>query len=131
MGFVSSTILAAVYFQYFGATLSFLLTVTDKTEIFFMICSITALILSSMSFRVAFMCFFERYAAEGMQAAGICNKRSLFVIVSMSLIVLLNIFATIWIRYQSYALFLLGLYCFPLVNILENTLTGVRRCFSW
>lgn len=127
----SLLLLSIVYFQYFALYVTFLMMIENTYFIFYVISSVALIIMSSATFKTAFLIHLERNMGNpNLRGGGFGNSRSRFVCLSVGMMIVNYIVAAIAIRFVSYAIYLSIISSFPLIAIIENSFRGMKRCFS-
>lgn len=130
-GFLSAVVLSVVYFQYFGIFVMFLLIVDSNYFIFYVIASISLVVMACQSYKIAFIFFLERNLADpNLRAPGLRSPRGRFVCFTLMFLIGNYLASSLLVRYLEYAYYIIGLSVFPLLNVVENAFRGAKKCFS-
>ena len=130
-GFLSAVVLSVVYFQYFGIFVMFLLIVDSNYFIFYVIASISLVVMACQSYKIAFIFFLERNLADpNLRAPGLRSPRGRFVCFTLMFLIGNYLASSLLVRYLEYAYYIIGLSIFPLLNVVENAFTGAKKCYS-
>jgi hypothetical protein len=130
-GYLSAVVLSVVYFQYFGIFVMFLLIVDSSYFIFYVVASISLVVMACQSYKIAFIFFLERNLADpNLRAPGLRSPRGKFVCFTLVFLITNYLASSLLIRYVQYAHYIVGLSIFPLLNILENAFRGAKKCYS-
>ncbi len=130
-GYLSAVVLSVVYFQYFGIFVMFLLIVDSNYFIFYVIASISLVVMACQSYKIAFIFFLERNLANpNLRAPGLRSPRGKFVCFTLVFLVGNYLASSLLIRYVQYAQYITALSVFPLLNVLENAFRGAKKCYS-
>ena len=130
-GCYSTVVLSVVYFQYFGIFVMFLLIVESNYFIFYVIASISLVIMACQTYKISFIFYLERNLAHpNLQAPGLQSPRGKFVTFTLLFLVANYLTSSVMIRYLSYSYYIAALSAFPLLNIVENSFRGIKKCYS-
>lgn len=132
MGFVSTLILAALYFQYFGFFIMMLLSNDEKQTMMLLATCLALVVHTSTSYKTAFLIFLHRYDRHPLiDQNNLRSPKGKFLLFSMILIMLSYICTVVYVRHHSYSLILIAYNCFPLVKIIESTIISSKNCFNF
>lgn len=130
-GHVSAVILAVVYFQYFGIFVMFLLIVDSSYFIFYVVASICLVVMACQCYKIAFIFYLEKHLDNpNLRAPGLRSPRGKFVALTLIFLVANYLVSSLMIRYTAYSYYIIGLSTFPIINVIENGLRGIKKCFS-
>lgn len=130
-GYLSAVVLSVVYFQYFGIFVMFLLIVDSNYFVFYVVASISLVVMACQSYKIAFIFFLERNLADpNLRAPGLRSPRGKFVCFTLIFLIGNYLASSLLIRYVQYAQYIIGLSVFPLINVLENAFRGAKKCYS-